>query len=49
MGIISKLLLKNYSMEDFNRDIKERIGGRPSISGVKVNEQTALRYITYYS
>jgi HK97 family phage portal protein len=49
MGLISKLLLKNYSMEDFNRDIKERIGGRPSISGVRVNEQTALRYITYYS
>jgi HK97 family phage portal protein len=49
MGLISDLLVKNYSMEDFDRDIKSVIGGRPTYSGTKVNEQTALRHITVYS
>jgi len=49
MSIIRKLLLKNYSMGDFDKDIKSWIGGRPTHSGVNVNEQTALRHITVYS
>lgn len=36
-------------MEDFDRDVKSWIGGRPTSSGAKVNEQTALRHITVYS
>ncbi len=50
MGLISKILLKNnYSMADFDRDVKAWIGGRPTHSGIKVNEQSALRHITVYS
>jgi HK97 family phage portal protein len=50
MGLISNILVKNnYSMQDFDRDVKSVIGGRPTYSGTKVNEQTALRHITVYS
>lgn len=49
MGLLSRLLIKNYSMSDFNRDVRAWIGGQPVHSGVTVNEQTAMRYITVYS
>ncbi len=49
MGFLSQLVAKNYTMEDFNRDIRSVIRGRHSHSGVDVNEQSALRYITVYS
>lgn len=49
MGIIRDILFKNYSMADFDRDVRAWIGGWPTYAGVKVNEQTALRHITVYS
>lgn len=49
MGLISKLLVKNYTMNDFNTDVKSWIGGHPTASGMKVNEHTALRHVTVYS
>jgi HK97 family phage portal protein len=49
VGIIKNILFKNYSMTDFDRDVRAWIGGRPTHSGVKVNEHTALRHITVYS
>ena len=49
MGLISKILMKNYSMADFDRDVKSYMGGVVTKSGVKVNEQSALRYITILS
>jgi HK97 family phage portal protein len=37
-------------MEDFDRDIRRSIiGGRPTHSGVRVNEESSLRYVTVYS
>lgn len=47
--ILRKKSLFNYSMADFDRDVKAWIGGQPTHSGIKVNEQTALRHITVYS
>ncbi len=49
MGLIRDLLLKNYSLSDFDRDIRLWIGGQPTNSGVTVSEETALRHITVYS
>ncbi len=50
MGLIGRLIFKNYTMADFDRDIRAWIGiGQPTLSGVKVNEQTAMRFITVYS
>ncbi|GEA17508.1 phage portal protein [Moorella sp. E306M] len=50
MGLLSRLLFKNYTMEDFDRDVKAWFGaGQPTMAGVRVNEQTAMRYITVYS
>lgn len=49
MGLLSRLLIKNYTMDDFNRDIRAWIGGRPTLAGVQVNEQSAMRYVTVYS
>lgn len=46
MGVISSLLLKNYSMTDFDRDIRMFMGGRPTNAGALVNEHTALRLST---
>lgn len=46
MGLISRLLLKNYSMADFDKDVRSRMGGTPTNSGVRVNQQTALRLST---
>jgi len=49
MGLISKLLLKNYSVADLDRDMKMMFGGFSTKSGVPVSEHTAMRYITFYS
>jgi len=50
MGLISRLVFKNYTMEDMDRDVRAWLGaGQPSLSGVAVNEQTAMRYVTVYS
>lgn len=49
MGLLSRLAAKNYSMSDFNNDIRSWIGGRQSLSGVNVNEESAMRYVTVYS
>jgi len=46
MGLISRILLKNYSVTDFDRDIKTWIGGVTTKAGVTVSEHSALRYIT---
>jgi HK97 family phage portal protein len=49
VGLIKKLLLKNYSVADLDRDISMWFGGMPTKTGIRVNEHTALRYITFYS
>lgn len=49
MGLIKRLLAKDYSLSDFDKDIRLWVGGHPTHSGVTVNEQTALRHITVYS
>ena len=49
MGLIKKLLVKNYSLTDLDRDMKTWLGGMPTKSGVPVNEHSAMRYITVYS
>jgi HK97 family phage portal protein len=49
MGLLSRLAFKNYTMEDFDRDVKAWLGGRPTLSGTLVNEQSAMRYVSVYS
>lgn len=50
MGLLSNLVSKSaYSMADFTRDIRNFLRGSPPTAGAKVNEETALRYITVYS
>jgi HK97 family phage portal protein len=49
MGLISRLLVKNYSMADFDSDVRAWMRGRITNSGVAVNEDSALRYVTVYS
>ena len=49
MGLIGKILAKDYSLADFDRDIRMWIGGLPTNTGITVNELTALRHITVYS
>lgn len=50
MGLLSRLVFKNYTMQDFDRGIKAWLGvGQPTAAGARVNEQTAMRYITVYS
>ena len=39
----------SYSMEDFDDEVKERIGGGRTHSGININEKKAMRYITVYS
>ncbi|ELK38810.1 phage portal protein, HK97 family, partial [Brevibacillus agri BAB-2500] len=50
MGLLSDLVDKSsYSMADFNHDVRGLFGGSATKSGQKVNEESALRYITVYS
>ncbi len=49
MGLIKKLLVKNYSLSDFDRDAKMWFAGAQTKSGARVNEHSAMRYITIYS
>lgn len=50
MGLFTDLVDKRpYSMNDFTRDVRSFLRGKQALSGVTVNEETALRYITVYS
>lgn len=49
MGLISKILAKDYSLTQFDRDIRMWMGGLPTNTGIMVNELSALRHITVYS
>lgn len=40
---------KEYSEEDFNREIRNKMRGGSTYAGVHVNEDTALGYVTVYS
>ena len=47
MGLIKDILFKNYSMKDFDTDVRSWMGIRqPTNSGSIVNQQTALRLST---
>jgi len=49
LKLASKVLFRNYSMDDWSKDIKNAIGSRHSLSGVRVNEESALRYTAVYA
>lgn len=52
MGLISRLIAnksESYTIEDFDRSVRERIQGGHVNSGVKVSEESALKFITVYS
>ena len=49
MGRLGELLFKNYTLADFERDMRSVFRGRQTKSGVLVSEDSALRYITVYS
>jgi HK97 family phage portal protein len=50
MGLIRRILAKDYGMDDFDKDVRRWFGGgAQTYSGVQVNEHSALRHITVYS
>lgn len=51
MGIISKLVAKSqsYTLEQFGTEVLERIRGGQVHSGMKVTEDSSMRFITVYS
>lgn len=49
MGLLSRVLARTYSMEDFDRDVLSRIRGQGTHSGVRVTESTAMRLIDVYA
>lgn len=49
MGVLGRLMLKNYTLEEFVRDTQTFFRGRKTLAGVTVSEDSALRYITVYS
>jgi HK97 family phage portal protein len=53
MGLISRVVsghkAESYSMNDFDRSVRQRIQGGQSHSGVKVSEESAMKFITVYS
>lgn len=53
MGFLTRLVVKNqvsgYTPDDFFERYMGRIGGFANHSGVSVNEESALRFITIYS
>ncbi|WP_127506253.1 phage portal protein [Paenibacillus humicus] len=52
MGVLSRLISAKseaYTMDDFHRQVVERARGGQVHSGVKVNEESAMRFITVYS
>lgn len=51
MGILSKLVVKSqaYSLDDFDRQVIERIRGGHSPTGIDVSEDSAMRFITVFS
>lgn len=48
MGLVRNLI-KNYSLQDWDNDIRAIIHGLPSASGVSVNEKTAMRFSAVYA
>lgn len=51
MGLISRLVVKaqDYTMEQFDKETRERGRGAAVHSGVQVNEESAMKFITVYS
>lgn len=51
MGILTNLVSQKgeYSFDDFTNDVKKRLYGGRNATGVNVNEETALRFITVFS
>lgn len=49
MGVLGRLVTKNYSLEEFVRDTSNFFRGRKTNAGVTVSEDSALRFITVYS
>lgn len=49
MGLLSRLVFRNYTRTDFANDVRTAVSGPATNSGVRVNEESALRYITVYS
>lgn len=45
----ARRIRNEYSMADFDREVKEKIRGRVSSAGVRVSEESAMRHITVYS
>lgn len=44
-----KALAGEYSMDDFDKDVKAKYRGGGSLAGVEVTESSAIRFITVYS
>ncbi|MGO4181218.1 phage portal protein [Paenibacillus sp. TAF43_2] len=51
MGFLSKVVAKgeSYSMDDFDKQVRQRIQTGRSNTGLDVNEETAMKFVTVYS
>ncbi|QNB48200.1 phage portal protein [Thermanaerosceptrum fracticalcis] len=49
MGILAKKLLKNFTLADWDKQIKMAIIGTQSNSGITVNESTAMRFTAVFA
>lgn len=50
MGLFSNILIKNYSLNDFERDFEQHFyGSWNSKSGIKVSEESAMKFSAVYA
>jgi HK97 family phage portal protein len=50
MGLFSNILIKNYSLNDFERDFNSHFyGGWKSKSGIPINEESAMKFSAVYA
>lgn len=50
MGFIKNMLFRKYTLADFERDFEEKFyGSWTSTTGIKVNEESALRFTAVYA
>jgi HK97 family phage portal protein len=50
LGLLTRMVTKNsYSMDDFDKQVRQRIQGGHSHTGIQVSEESAMKFITVYS
>lgn len=49
MDLLTRMLVKNFTLADLDKAMMEQFRGSPVHSGVRVNEETALRFTTVWT